>query len=182
MNRNDDYLRDLDALGVTARIKRLSDTLSASIRELYGKTGLDLEPSWHLVFLLLREQPEMTMSEVAAACRLTQPAITRIIGGMQKKGYVTIRRDKQDSRKKLLRLTGKAHKNLPLFEAVWDAGQRAVREILEANRGFMPGLAKFEAAIAQESFESRALNHLARQSESRGFGAQQHNEDEPQGG
>lgn len=45
-----DFLVGLEYLGVTARIKRLSDTFFYSIKELYKQLGITIEPSWHLVF------------------------------------------------------------------------------------------------------------------------------------
>lgn len=51
-----DFLVGLEYLGVTARIKRLSDTFFYSIKELYKQLGITIEPSWHLVFLILKDQ------------------------------------------------------------------------------------------------------------------------------
>ncbi len=40
-----DFLKELEFLGVTARIKRLSDSLFYSIKGLYASENIDLEPS-----------------------------------------------------------------------------------------------------------------------------------------
>ena len=77
-----DYLKTLGHLGVTARIKRLSDTLFYSIRELYRQLGVDMEPSWHLVFLILKQEGKVTMQELSNQLHLSKPAVTKMIKKM----------------------------------------------------------------------------------------------------
>jgi DNA-binding MarR family transcriptional regulator len=158
---SDDFLKDLGFLGVTARLKRLSDTVSGSIRDLYKARGVDIEPGWHLVFLVLQERRQCTMTDLADAFRLSQPAITRMIGKMAKRGYLEVDRDQRDSRKKRIRLSRKARTRLPEFEKIWDAGQKAVRELFKSNMEFLQCLEKLEAEMEERSFEQRALNHLS---------------------
>ena len=45
-----DFLGELKYLGITARLKRLSDNISTNIKELYKEKDLDIKPSWHLIF------------------------------------------------------------------------------------------------------------------------------------
>ena len=157
---SNDYLVDLKYLGVTARIKRLSDSLSVSIKELYKAQGLEIEPSWHLVLLLLKNRQQVSMKEMAMELNLSKPALTKMINKMQKSGYVDISVDAEDHRKKLLCLSKKAKDELPVFEKVWSAGQRSVQQILEDNDQFFEALKGFETAHANKSFKDRALEIL----------------------
>jgi DNA-binding MarR family transcriptional regulator len=159
-----DFLRELEFLGVTARIKRLSDTLSTSIKVLYKENGFDIEPSWHLLFLFLKKQPQSTMSEIAEALQYSQPAITKIINRMKAKGYIDVMVDKNDSRKKILTLSKRAKRELPKFEKVWDAGQKSIREILKTKKEFINYLEIFETEIKLHSFNERALTKLEKSS------------------
>ena len=155
-----DFLKELEFLGVTARLKRLSDVLSYSIKELYKANGIDIEPSWHLVFLMLKRQNKSTMTEIADALNLSQAATTKMITRMTKKGYVVVLKDEHDSRKKILQLSEKANTELPKFEKIWDAGQKSIREILEPNMEFFKYLEEFETQINNKSFKDRAIEHL----------------------
>ena len=159
---SNDYLVELGFLGVTARLKRLSDKISKSIKELYTQNGVDIEPSWHLVFLYLSSNPACTMSGLADALRLSQPALTKIVKRMVKKGYLEIDRDLQDGRRKILSLSSKAALQLPVFEAIWAAGRMAVRDILEGNDVFLEALVDFENEIEVRDFRQRATEHLKR--------------------
>ncbi len=156
-----DFLRELEYLGVTARLKRLSDTLSASIKDYYKANGVDIEPSWHLVLLYLdgRSAP---LTELASGLRLSQPAATKMVQRMIERGYLEEERDEADGRKKLVRLSTHAKRRMPRLRRVWAAGQATVREILGADRSFLDELAQFEDRIAEKGFAERAGARLAR--------------------
>ena len=66
-----DFVKDLGFLGVTARLKRLSDSISYSIKEMYKKQNIAFEPSWHLYILFLREYPLSSMTEISESLRIT---------------------------------------------------------------------------------------------------------------
>lgn len=155
-----DFLRDLEYLGVTARLKRLSDILTANIKELYRENRVDIEPSWHLVFLFLKQRTSATMTEMAAALQLSQPAMTKMLSRMIDRGYLNVVGDDADSRKKNIRLSARARKRLPRFERIWAAGQASIREILGTDTAFFVQLERFETQIRAKSFAERAMEHL----------------------
>ncbi|NET35684.1 MAG: MarR family transcriptional regulator [Cyanothece sp. SIO1E1] len=158
---SNDFLRELGHLGVTARLKRLSNSISYSIRFLYQEQGLDIEPSWHLIFLWLEEQETSTMTEIATALQYSQAAITKILSKMKTKGYIELTMDPGDQRRKLISLSPKAQKHLPQFKKVWAAGQRSIAEMLEGNMVFLQGLTAFEDQQQQQAFANRALKKLS---------------------
>ena len=155
-----DFLKDLEYLGVTARIKRLSDSLTANIKELYKDNHVTIEPSWHLIFLILKETDGCSMVEIAEALRLSQPALTKMVNRMKNKGYLKVVKSSIDKRKKILQLTPKAIEQLPLFEKIWSAGINSVKEILADNQKFFSTLEKFEDKVREKSFSERAKQYL----------------------
>lgn len=155
-----DFLKELGYLGVTARLKRLNDLMSANIKEFYKVNNVDIEPSWHLVFLFLDKVGSCSMLELAEGLHLSQPALTKMIGRMEKRDCLLITRDGQDSRKKILQLSQKAKLDLPLFKSIWQAGQNSIRDILENNQEFMASLDSFEHQVKIKSFKDRALEHF----------------------
>ena len=155
-----DFLKELGYLGLIARLKRLSDSILYSIRDLYKLENIDIEPNWHLVFLILKKHKTRTMSEIAESFHLSQPAIVKIINKMKKKGYIDIVKDTYDNRKRKLQLSQKAISELPRFEKIWHAGQESIKEILEVNQAFLDLLENFEQQIEQKGFKERVLKHL----------------------
>lgn len=155
-----DFLKSLGFLGVTARLKRLNDKVNKSIKELYKYYNLDIEPSWHLVFLILKENKNQTLKEIADTLKLSQPAMTKMVNRMIKKGYLTLEKDNLDNRKKILKLTKKTKLQLPFFEKIWTAGQHSIEEILIKNTYFLESLSNFENKINEISFKDRVIYYM----------------------
>jgi len=156
----DDFLLDIEYQGITARLKRLSDSMFYSIRELYAERKLEIEPNWHLIFMLLKENKVNTVSEIAKVMKLSQPATIKMVEKMKQKGFIDIVTDNRDRRRKLLQLSEKALNDLPEFEKVWLAGKKAMIEMLAANQDFLSSLKKFEEQNKQMSFKKRMLEFL----------------------
>ncbi len=155
-----DYLKELEHLGLIARLKRLSDNMLYSIRDMYKLKGFEIEPNWHLVFLILKKHKTSTMTQIADSLGLSQPAVVKMINKMKKNGYLEVVVDTNDSRKKLLRLSKKAKKQLPTFEKVWAGGQATIADLLEKNRTFTKQLDNIERQLEEKSFKDRVLEKL----------------------
>lgn len=148
----EDFTRQLAYYGLTARIKRLSDTLNAEARAIYAHLGFEIQPNWHLVLLLLKDR-ELPVTAIANALGFSHAAIIKITQSMKEKGFVTSKPDKQDARKQMLSLTDKSKSALPLFEKEWYKIQKIVKEC--SDDGFLESLAYFENAMAEKSLSER---------------------------
>ncbi|MCG8329695.1 MAG: MarR family transcriptional regulator [Chitinophagales bacterium] len=155
-----DFLKEIEHLGITARIKRLNDSLTYGIKALYQSQDMDIEPSWHLILLLLKKEQQLSLVELSERLHISQPAITKAIKKMKAKAYVQQKVSPSDNRVKLIELTEKSQQAFPAWERVWDAGQKAIAELLENNEHFFSALAAFEHANKQQAFKERASNLL----------------------
>ncbi|ELR73405.1 transcriptional regulator, MarR family [Fulvivirga imtechensis AK7] len=131
-----------------------------SIRDVYRIKNIDIEPNWHFVFLILKDHKTRTMSEMAEAFQLSQPAVVKIINKMKKRGYIDIVQDGHDNRKRQLRLSKKAVDLLPMFETIWSAGQLSIRQMLQDNEQFLAELESLEQQLQHKSFNERILTNL----------------------
>lgn len=157
----DDFLKEIKYLGITARIKRLNDALSYNIKDLYRSQNLDIEPSWHLILLLLKKNKQLSLVELSKQMQISQPAVTKIIKKMLDKGYVKQSISSTDNRVKIIELTRKSHTAFPIWEKVWDAGQQAIANMLADNEAFFTALAEFEKQQVEDPFSDRAKKFLA---------------------
>ena len=155
-----DFLKEVEHLGLTARLKRISDNMIYSAKDLYKTLDLDIDPNWHLVLLMFKKQETLTMTEIADAFQISQTAIIKIINKMKSKGYLEGHADPKDSRKSLLKLSNKAKKQLTEFEKVWEAGRKSIIDILGGNDAIFYSLSMMEKAIMDKSFKDRTINHL----------------------
>lgn len=129
----EDFLKELEFVGFTARIKRISDSLMYDARKVYEDLGIGIEPNWHLIFLLLKKENQLTVTQIAQKLQFSHPAIIKITKKMKEKGYLVRITDANDSRKQLLQLSEKGLKELPLFEKEWDKIERIIKEFVDQD-------------------------------------------------
>lgn len=155
-----DFLTEIKFAGITSRLKRLSDDILYSTREYYKTVGLDIEPNWHLIFLLLEKSGSLTITEISKELRMSHPACVKIINKMKKKNYVTTKTDDNDLRRQLLTLSDKSKEQLPTFHKHWDACIKTMKELLEQSTNFDDDLRQIEIRIGEKSYKERTLNNL----------------------
>jgi DNA-binding MarR family transcriptional regulator len=156
----EDFLKNIELAGLTSRIKRLSDEILYSTKEFYKEVGADIEPNWHLVFLLLKQRESLSVTQIAEKLKLSHPAIIKIIKNMKAVGYVESKTDTLDSRKQNLKLSDTAIELLPTFEKYWDACIMTMGELIEDNPDFLESLSKIEHKIIEKSYKDRTLINL----------------------
>ncbi|MEQ9232394.1 MAG: MarR family transcriptional regulator [Cyclobacteriaceae bacterium] len=156
----EDYLKEIGEIGLIARLKRVSDNMLYSIRDLYKIKGFDIEPNWHLVLLQLKKYKTRTMTEISDSLGLSQPAVVKMINKMKKNGYIEIISDKVDSRKKQISLSEKAKEKLPELERVWKGGKATIEGLLLKNKTFVKQLENIENQLSEKSFKDRVLSNL----------------------
>lgn len=149
----EDFLQQIESLGFTARLKRLSDILVYSAREHYKNIDLDIDPNWHLVFLLLKENGQLTVTEIASKLGFSHPGVIKIVKKMKESYYLESITDKKDSRKQQLQLSEKALNNLPKFEKEWSNIQQVIEEVIDEE--FYENLARIENRLKEASFIER---------------------------
>lgn len=155
-----DFLIELQLVGLTSRLKRLTDNILYSTKDFYKAVGVDIEPNWHLIFLLLKKHEELTVTEISERLQMSHPAIVKIIRNMKAKGYIETKTDTTDSRKQLLYLTEKAKLALPQLEKCWEACILTMNELLDGNELFLKNLELIEEKIENKSYKERTLNNL----------------------
>ncbi|MEM6800493.1 MAG: GNAT family N-acetyltransferase [Bacteroidota bacterium] len=156
-----DYLSSLSYLGLFSRIKRISDSTIADGRKLYKYIDIGIEPNWFLIFRILMEKGETSVSEITALLKFAHPSVISIVKKMEEAGYLEIRASQTDKRKQVIAATKKAKDELPEMQKVWKACELAVSSIF-VDDTFLKGFERLEKAFEAESFFDRVLNNLSR--------------------
>ncbi len=156
----EDFLTALGHEGLAGRLKRLSDELLYSTREYYKSVGLDIEPNWHLVFLLFEKQEELTISEISEALKMSHPAIVKIVNRMKERGYLITEQDQYDGRKQILTLSQKSKMSLPEFRKHWDAGIITMQQLVESSPHFLEELGQLEAKFKASTYKERTTKNF----------------------
>lgn len=159
----EDFIREMGYVALANRLKRLSDVMMASGRKMYKAMELDIEPSWYLVFKLLQKHGSLTVTEIAQKLGYSHPSVVSLVSKMGKKEYVSLRKDKQDGRKQRVALSSRAEEELPYFESIWQAGERAMRDLFDDGDAFFATLNQLDEQFQEKSFQERVLDEMARE-------------------
>ena len=126
---------------VVARASRIREAANALIlRELERHGVKGLVPSHGSLLCLLYAETNVSMCVLAERLHRTRPTVTVLVDKLAALGYVTREQDPGDRRVTWVRLTDAGRALLPVFEAVSDTLDGAVRR----------GLSDAEAATLEE--------------------------------
>lgn len=154
-----DYLKSLEYLGFATRLKRISDKLMHDGRRLYGELDMDIEPNWYLIFNLLEDKKELSVTDIADILQFSHPSVITITRKMEKSGYLVSQKSAADSRRRVLRLSDKAHRDRKKFEPIWEAATQGITEAL-AGLDALHFMDLLEERLASKDFKQRAVESL----------------------
>ncbi len=155
-----DLVKELGYANLDTRLKRISDKMSHSLRAMYRELDMDTEPNWYLVLWIVREQPNVSVMEIATRLKFTHQSVITMTNKMISKGYLKSEKEKIDKRKTVFQLTKKAEDNLPLFTKIWKMGKEVTLELLNQNTEIMQHLAQLESNLEEASFGQRIADRL----------------------
>jgi DNA-binding MarR family transcriptional regulator len=153
-----DFIKELGYKALDNRLKRISDRMSHDTRKFFKQIDIDVEPSWHLVFKLLREHKILTMVEIAQQLDYSHPSMVVMLKKMTAKGYIVSEKDATDKRKQNIKLTQKSIDLLPDLEQVWNSCEDAIFKLLKEDLSILNHLNEIEASLKTTPFNERFYN------------------------
>lgn len=148
-------------LALATRIKLLAEKMLQDGSEIYKSLNIDFEPRFFAVFYLLRDNPSLSVTEIANHIGISQPAVTQILNSMIKKNLVKISKDKIDTRKKIITISKKGEAMLPELIPLWKDFELGVGEIFEKlNINILDILDKIETALDEKNVFERVTERV----------------------
>jgi DNA-binding MarR family transcriptional regulator len=142
-----DFIKKLGYKALDNRLKRISDRMFHDTRKFFKQIDIDVEPSWHLVFKLLRDNTTLTMADIADQLGYSHPSMVVMLKKMAMKGYIFSEKDTIDKRKQNIKLTQKSMGLLPELEKIWDSCENAIYKMLNEDLSVMKHLDDIEASL-----------------------------------
>lgn len=152
-----DLVREMGYLALATRLKRISDKMTHSTRLMYRNLNIDIEPNWYLVLIIVKQNPNVSVMNIAKSLGFTHQSVITITNKMVKKDYLQVSKDENDKRKTIFNLTQKANKILPKIEQIWDSGKEVIYELLNENISIIEHLEVLESNLEKASFGERIL-------------------------
>lgn len=150
-----DFIKELGYKALDSRLKRISDRMSHDVRKFYKEFGIDVEPNWYLVLMLLQKKGEISITDIAEPLGYSHPSVVVIVKKMTDKGYLLIKKDRTDKRKQIISLSPKAIEMLPQLEKIWDSCEKAILKLLSEDLTILSYLDSIDQELKSETFYNR---------------------------
>lgn len=141
--------------GLGTQLRHLIDLLDGDVAQQYKDAGLAYRPRYTPIMRALTELGTASISQIADAAGISQPAATQTVNLMKKDGLVAVAPG-TDGRQRLVTLSGQGRQMLPALEACWRA-TKAAADGLDAQLSVPLSHVLNEAILAleKESFHAR---------------------------
>ena len=143
-------------LAISTRLQRLSEQLRKDGALIYKANGISFEPKWFPVIYTLHYKPVLSVVELAAEIGYTHPSTISLLKELEKEKLIKSLKDKQDERKRLLKLSGKGKALVEEMQPVWEIMTAAIAEITDTRNNLMKAIMEVEDRLKEKSFLERA--------------------------
>lgn len=163
-----DYIRDLGALALASRMKRLVSRLNSDVKGIYTGQEIKFEPLLMPITRLLAARGKLQANQIADSLGITQPAVTHLCNALKKHGLITLRQHPKDQRIREVTLNRKGAEMVCALRPVWQEIEKAVQQMMEeADDNLLNALEAFEDQYARETLKTRVLQQLDRQGQAK---------------
>lgn len=125
-------------------------------QETYSLYGIALKSKWFPVFYVLSPNAEKSITDIAGEIYHSHPSVSKIVQEMIKSGIVEEKKDPNDRRRNLIRLTEKGRKILHDIQPQYQDVTQAVEHLMnQTQNNLWKALDEFEYLLHQQSLISR---------------------------
>jgi DNA-binding MarR family transcriptional regulator/GNAT superfamily N-acetyltransferase len=155
---NSSFFDHIGMLAIGSRLRLLSERVGEEAAQLYATYGVDIQPKWFLVFHVLSQNEERTVTEIAKEIGHSHPSVSKIAKEMLKAGFLSQKKDKEDGRRMLLSLSAKGQSVLPKMAIQCQDVEKAIGEALaQTHHNLWKAMAEFEFLLDQQSLYQRVM-------------------------
>ena len=146
-----DFIKELGYKALDSRLKRISDRMSHDVRKFYKEFGIDVEPNWYLVFMLL-QKGEISITDIAEPLGYSHPSVVAIVKKNERKRLSHHQKDSIDKRKQIISLSPKAIDMLPQLKQIWDSCEKAILKVLSEDLSILTYLDDIDQELKMNLF------------------------------
>lgn len=150
------YIQKLGRIAFASRLKQLTELLLRDMVKVYKEQNIAFEPRWFTFVHLLKTEGQLSLTEIARHLNQTHVAANQVANALEKNKLIETHRDKNDNRKRMLRLSKKGHQLVQDMEPLWSAVRKAIDELFqEAGIDLLNDISKIEASLDQKNMAER---------------------------
>ena len=150
------FYEQLGKKALSSRMRQISDMMTTDAAKIYAIYGTDFQPRWFPVYMVLRENDALSVTEIGLIIGQTHASISQIVKEMKRKGYVSDEKCADDGRKNLISLTELGVSIHPQIDAQLTDGDAAVEQLFsEMSYDLWKALGELEYCLQQKSLFDR---------------------------
>jgi DNA-binding MarR family transcriptional regulator len=143
-----DLIQQKGSAAFGTRLRRLSERLDREVEAIYRARGVVFQPRWFPVVILLAEEGEASVGELAATIGITHAAISQVRSELVGAGLIRVKTDKTDKRRQLLTLSPKGWRYAEELTPLWLAIAGATEKLLAVTApDLLTSLGRIETAL-----------------------------------
>ncbi|HVI49537.1 MAG TPA: MarR family winged helix-turn-helix transcriptional regulator [Chitinophaga sp.] len=153
----------IDQIGILAiatRLQRLSELLRKDGLQIYKAHGIDFEPKWFPVIYTLHLNPIMSVVEIANEIGYTHPSTISLLKELEVLKLIKSKKDKTDTRKRMISLTEKGKKLVDEIKPVWGIIGSSLADLTDSPNNLMQAIIEVEERYRRKSLLDRALTQM----------------------
>lgn len=155
-----DYTSRMGGKALGARLRRLSETIDRDATRAYASVGTRFEQRWFGTLNQLAINGPMTVSELAAALRITHVSVSQARQSLEKNGLIASQEDATDARRRYLVLTAAGTRLVRRLQPLWQAMEAAALEVNAEADNAIAALDRLDEALARRSLFDRIMQRL----------------------
>ncbi len=152
-----DYLESLGAEAIGARLRRLSERIDRDAGRVYAALGVRFEQRWFGVLNQLRLHETQTVSDIARTLRISHVSVSQARKSLEDAGFVVSFPNKNDARRKEIRLTNEGRRLVEIASPVWVALSATAIALAGEVDGLVDTLDRLDEALDRHPFYDRTL-------------------------
>jgi len=134
----------------------LTEIIVEDAAQVYKLYDIDFQPKWFPVFYVLTPGEEKTITAIAREIGHSHPSVSKIIGEMAKKGFVTEKKGDTDGRRNMVSLSEKGKEVIHKIQDQYTDVTNAVEELsAQATHNLWKAIEEWEFLLAQKSLLRR---------------------------
>ena len=149
-------IEDAGILAIATRMQRLAEMFRKDGFQVYKDHGIDFEPKWFPVIYTLHHKPLLGVVEIANEIGYTHPSTISLLKEMEKEKLIRSKKDKEDSRKRMIQLTEKGQAMIEQMKPVWKIISKAITELTNTENDLMQAIIEVEGKLKEKSMAARA--------------------------
>lgn len=137
-------------------MRHLLELLDGAVAREYERAGISYRPRYFPVMQALLVEGSLSVTQIAKAAGITQPAATQTIALMMQEGLLESDSSQQDGRQRLITLTEQGRSLLPRLDESWAAVTAAAKRLdSELTFPLSEILENATQALDRKSFDAR---------------------------